>query len=128
MPVVYVFELPATTDKKVLLDRFQEFRSRLSSGDPVGVKRACAQLHRDSYKSESNILYVGSKRKAIKDRIKQHLGYGPTGTYAMHLTFWFPSDIKLKLHIVEMVNEDILTEVEAALSAKLKPLVGKVEK
>ena len=46
----------------------------------------------------------------------------------MHLTCWFPSDIKLKLHIVEMVNEDILTEVEAALATKLKPLIGKVEK
>jgi len=128
MPVVYVFELPTTTDKKALLDKFQEFRSRSSSEDPVLVKRACAQLHSDSYNSESNILYVGSKRKAIKDRIKQHLGYGPAGTYAMHLTFWFPADIKLKLHIVEIENEDILTEVEAALATKLKPLIGKVEK
>ncbi|PIQ20998.1 MAG: hypothetical protein COW65_11710 [Cytophagales bacterium CG18_big_fil_WC_8_21_14_2_50_42_9] len=69
-PVVYIFELPATTDKKSLLDKFQEFRSSSSSEDPDWVKRACARLNRNLHRNESNILYVGSKRKAIKDRIK----------------------------------------------------------
>ena len=127
-PVVYVFEIPATTDKKVLLEKFKAFRNKPISKDTLSVKRACARLNYNSDSSASNILYVGSKQKNLKNRIKQHLGYGAAGTYAMQLRFWFPSNIILQLHIIEVVNNDILTEVEAALATELKPLIGKAEK
>jgi len=45
-------------------------------------ERAYARLN-----NKSHCLYVGSS-KGLVPRIKQHLGFGPKGTYAMQIYYW----------------------------------------
>lgn len=82
--------------------------------------RKCARLN-----NPSKTLYVGSSTTGMKKRIEQHYGYGPKGTYALHLKHWF-GDRKTKITILDYdVTPQVLQIIEDGISFDLKPAFGK---
>lgn len=81
--------------------------------------RACPRLN-----APSQTLYVGSSTTGLKNRIEQHIGNGPKGTYALHLSHWFEGQYRIT---VKTYNEpiEVLQIVEDALSYELSPAFGK---
>ncbi len=77
--------------------------------------------------TDSRILYVGVKCSKIKDRIKQHLGYGPSNSTALHLCQWVPKDVNLKIEVykVDSSNEEYLKFLEKGFWDTLQPMFGK---
>ena len=82
-------------------------------------QRKCAKINK-----ENDILYVGSSTTGLVNRLKQHLGYGHSGTYALHLSEWFTG--KITITIYEYIEDiQVLQIVEDDLSHELKPAFGK---
>ena len=72
----------------------------------------------------SQIMYVGSSTTNLKNRIRQHMGYGPAGTYALHLRHWFSGKYKI---IVKVYCEtiEVIQLIEDDLADRLSPAFGK---
>ncbi|MEQ3724482.1 GIY-YIG nuclease family protein [Alcanivorax sp.] len=81
--------------------------------------RACPKLNQPS-----PVLYVGSSVTGIKKRIKQHLGDGPKGTYALHLSHWFTGKVRITIKTYEE-RPEVIQIIEDAISHELKPAFGK---
>ena len=85
-------------------------------------ERCCPKIN----KKASPIMYVGSSTTNITIRIKQHIGEGYKGTYALHLKHWFTGEYKItikKYH--ENISRRVLQIIEDDLSDKLQPAFGK---
>jgi len=82
-------------------------------------ERACAKLN-----SPSKVMYVGSSTTGLKNRIYQHIGDGPKGTYALHLRHWFKEQYKVSIKVYDE-SADVLQIIEDDLSDQLKPAFGK---
>ncbi|WP_181298934.1 GIY-YIG nuclease family protein [Pseudomonas sp. Q2-TVG4-2] len=85
--------------------------------------RAYARLHQ-----ASRVLYVGSSR-SLMTRLKQHLGFGPRGTYAMQVSHWLPP-VEGELHIqawrfASNVSGEVIQTVEDGLWAASSPMFGR---
>lgn len=80
---------------------------------------ACAKLN-----APCAVMYVGSSITGIKNRLKQHLGLGHKGTYALHLNQWFQGQFKITIQQYEVENQ-VLQLIEDDLSDQLKPAFGK---
>ncbi len=107
-----------------------------ASCDLAGI-RAALQTARDSRPGErayprvnapGPCFYVGSSR-AIAGRLKDHLGYGPRGTYALHLVHWArPLGLALDL-VCAAYAQDTPAEVLQALEDMLwelrRPMFGR---
>lgn len=78
-------------------------------------------------KTNSKMLYVGVKCSRIKNRIKQHLGYGPSKTTALHLCHWLPKNVILKIEVYRIgsSNEEYLEFLEKGFWGTLQPMFGK---
>jgi hypothetical protein len=59
--------------------------------------------------------------------MRQHLGFGHKHTYALQLKHWLPANTVLNFYYIKLPNAEITYDVEAAISAQLKPLLGKQE-
>lgn len=81
--------------------------------------RACPKLNHPS-----PVLYVGSSTTGLKSRIKQHVGDGPAGTYALHLKHWFDGNYRIIVRIYDEPAE-VLQIIEDALSHDMEPAFGK---
>ncbi len=125
-PFVYIFQLADPSQKVTLLKKFE--KERLANTARSNDKLALPKLPKEAFDSTSDILYVGSRKNSFHDRIKGHLGNGAKSTYAMQLNRWAPPDLLLHLYIVQVNEEKMTEEVEAAISAHLKPLIGKAQK
>jgi hypothetical protein len=85
---IYTFFLPAKSPLDVLYNRYKNAKDTKKS------ERAYARLN-----GKSRCLYVGSS-KGLTYRIKQHLGFGPKGTFAMQLCYWCENlDLDITLNI-----------------------------
>ena len=82
-------------------------------------ERACPALN-----SPSKIMYVGSSTTGVKSRIKQHIGDGSKGTYALHLKHWFDGDYKITIMKFDKTR-DVLQIIEDDISDRLNPAFGK---
>jgi hypothetical protein len=86
-------------------------------------ERAYARLNR-----KSHCLYVGSS-KGLISRIKQHLGFGPKGTFAMQLYYWCENlDLDLTLNIYAFDNSISMKAFQAFEDGawnSLKPMLGR---
>ena len=107
---IYVIEEIDGDNEKTFIE-FSRYRDK--------KERKCAKLN-----SPSNIMYVGSSATGVKKRIKQHLGEGNEGTYALHLKCWFKGKRKITIKEYD-VDKDVLQIIEDDLSDKLKPAFGK---
>lgn len=81
--------------------------------------RACAKLN-----SPSSVMYVGSSTTSVCKRIAQHIGDGPTGTYALHLNQWFRGKYTIEIREYDEPRE-VLQIIEDDLSDQLQPAFGK---
>jgi len=81
--------------------------------------RSCPALN-----SPSKIMYVGSSTTGVKSRIKQHIGDGHKGTYALHLKHWFDGDYKITIMEFDRTR-DVLQIIEDDISDRLSPAFGK---
>lgn len=86
-------------------------------------ERAYARLNK-----KSRCLYVGSS-KGIIPRIKQHLGFGPRGTYAMQLFYWCENlDLEITLNIYAFDNNISIKGFQAFEDGawnSLMPMLGR---
>ncbi len=86
-------------------------------------ERAFARLMR-----QSKCLYVGGSQN-ISQRLKEHLGYGAKGTYAMQLAYW-ARELNLDLAFTcaryhDDVGEENLQALEDTLWDELCPMLGR---
>jgi len=125
--VVYFFQIVNEKDISNVLDVFEGKR-------PIIEKAIARKRIYEKEKKSSDILYVGSKIKDIHLRFKQHMGWGPKNTYALQLKEWAKNYKEWKFLfyyiIIENIGDDkyILRDIEAAISNRLEPILGKDEK
>lgn len=81
--------------------------------------RACPALN-----APSKVLYVGSSTTGLTNRIKQHIGDGAKGTYALHLKHWFKGEYTVNIKQYDEARE-VIQLIEDELSDQLKPAFGK---
>jgi len=119
---IYTIELENQTDIEKLSSSFKSFQYsyKLLSNTK---KRHVSTFN----KTNSKILFVGIKCSRIKNRIKQHLGYGPSKARALHLSHWVPKDVNLKIEVykIDSSNEEYLKFLEKGFWDTLQPMFGK---
>ena len=91
-------------------------------------ERAYPRLNAQDNTPSNPVLYVGSSA-AITSRIRQHLGYGAPGTFALHLAFWAQA-LKLPLVLTiarfpPSVGPALIGPLEDNLWDDLNPLFGR---
>ncbi|MDP2161975.1 MAG: hypothetical protein Q8K02_15955 [Flavobacterium sp.] len=121
---IYFFELVDVLNKSSLLENIKEFKSV----ENINLKRALPKCPNSLDDNDSNILYVGSIKENIHKRIKEHIGFGSSSTYALNLRFWVPKELKLNFYYIKIDNPILTYDIEAALTDYLNPLIGKKEK
>lgn len=111
---IYIFSLPQTSAPEEIRNRFRAFKDQ--------GQWACPRINENH---TSTTLYVGSTRRNLLGRLKQHLGrHNSRKTYALNLERWL--DQPYTLEILEYQIEDsVLQLVEDALWHDLQPLFGK---
>ena len=82
-------------------------------------ERACPKLN-----EACDVMYVGSTRTDLKNRIEQHIGNGHKATYALHLRHWFRGKYKITVTQYD-VPDEVLQILEDDLSDRMKPAFGK---
>jgi len=128
-PVIYIYEICNPRIKPDLLKKIETYRSLYSrnSANSINHKRSISKIPNSVENNNSNILYVGSKKKGIYLRTKQHLGLGHHDTFSLQLKHWADSNWEFNFYYIEVTNEDILIDIEAAITKSLNPLLGKRE-
>lgn len=122
-PFVYVFQLADPAQKAAVLKKFEEVRAYNATRKEGKI--ALPKLPKEAFQNASDILYVGSVKKDFHYRIKAHLGHGANSTSAMQLKRWAPKELRLHLYVVQVAEKKMTEEIEAAIAAHLKPLIGK---
>lgn|SRR5690606_15503641 len=127
--VVYVYELADQNIKQELLDRISAFRSK-DNKDENGndLRRSTAKIPSSAKANDSNVLYVGSVQEYIHSRTRQHLGFGHPHTFSLQIKHWALPNWKFRFYYIQVSNKEVTTDIEAALSNELNPLIGKREK
>jgi hypothetical protein len=80
--------------------------------------------------SETDCLYVGSRKCDMHQRFIQHLGFGSKRTGALNLanvlgTSQSKFSITFYCHILDEAHIHVTTDIEAAIQTALNPLIGK---
>jgi len=87
-----------------------------------------------SKKSKESILYVGSKEKNIKKRIKEHLGLNGSSrsTYSLYLKDWWPDNTSLVIKIWQLESVfgknnkyEMMNIIEDLIWDEYRPMFGK---
>ena len=114
---IYTFYLPKNCPLDNIYNRYKNAKESEKS------ERAYARLNHKSL-----CLYVGSSAGLIP-RIKQHLGFGPKGTYAMQLCYWCENldlDITLNIHAFgNNIGRKAFQAFEDGAWNLLKPMLGR---
>lgn len=114
---IYTFCLPNNFPLDSIHNRYKNAKESKKS------ERAYARLNR-----KSHCLYVGSSKGLIL-RIKQHLGFGPKGTFAMQLCYWSENlDLDITLNIYAFGNGISIKGFQAFEDGawdSLKPMLGR---
>lgn len=127
--IVYVYELVDPNIKKELLNKISTYRSKNNKGEHGNdLPRSTAKIPLTASDNESNVLYVGSVQKYIHSRTRQHLGVGNPQTFALQIKHWALPNWKFRFYYIHVNNNEATTDIEAALSNELNPLIGKREK
>ncbi len=82
-------------------------------------ERSCPAMN-----APSKIMYVGSSTTGVGKRLKQHIGEGHKGTYALHLSHWFDGKYVITVKQYNIARE-VLQIIEDNISDKLSPAFGK---
>jgi len=116
---IYTFRLPDGYPADKVYHNYENAKSSIS-------ERAFARLNKAN--KNSLYLYVGSSLGLVS-RIKQHLGFGPKGTYAMQLYSWCKNlNIEITLNIYAFdseISKNAFQAFEDGVWNYLKPLLGR---
>ena len=118
-PCLYYFEISQPIPSLELVTN--AFNS--AKVDPQRSGLAYARLNN----STGTCFYVGSSH-SVATRLKQHLGYGHKGTYALQLKHWAPNNLKLNLVCALYANgttPEVLQCLEDSLWENKQPLFGR---
>lgn len=78
--------------------------------------------------SNSKCLYVGSSLN-LSNRLKEHLGYGAAGTYALHLAYWAnPFNLEIEFQCAKYPTgfaSDVYQILEDTLWKEMAPMFGR---
>jgi len=114
---IYTFSLPDNFATDNVYNRYKDAKENKKS------ERAYARLN-----TKSSCLYVGSS-KGLISRIKQHLGFGPKGTYAMQLCYWCETlNLDITLNIYAFANRVSIKAFQAFEDGAwnlLRPMFGR---
>ncbi len=114
---IYTFCLPDNYPIDNIYKTYSNAKESKKSG------RAYARLNK-----KSHCLYVGSS-KGLISRIRQHLGFGPKGTYAIQLSHWCENlDLEITLNIYAFYNRistKAFQSFEDGAWNSLKPMFGR---
>jgi hypothetical protein len=114
---IYTFYLPDNSRLDSIYNKYQNAK------ESKKLERAYARLNK-----KSHCLYVGSS-KGIIPRIKQHLGFGPKGTFAMQLCCWCEDlDLDITLNIYAFgdgIGNKAFQAFEDGAWNFLKPMLGR---
>ena len=114
---IYTFCMPDNFLLDSIYTKYKDVKESKKS------ERAYARLNR-----KSRCLYVGSS-KGLIPRIKQHLGFGPKGTFAMQLCYWCENlDLDITLNIYAFGNGISIKAFQAFEDGawnSLKPMLGR---
>lgn len=115
---IYTFFLPDNCQVTNLHEKYNAAKNARKGA------RAYARLNR----GESRCLYVGSSNGLIP-RIRQHLGFGPKGTFAMQLCHWCEgANLDLTLNIYSFgnsIDDKSFQAFEDGVWDSLKPMLGR---
>lgn len=114
---IYQFSVDDASSADGLLQAFKKAKAQKKNG------RAYARSHR-----ASTVLYVGSSG-SLMARLRQHLGYGPKGTYSMQLCHWLPSthgSLNIKIwRFPAGMNRTVIQAIEDGYWSQQQPMFGR---
>jgi hypothetical protein len=109
-------------------------RSFFKEAKGKGGARAYPQLNKvtdtQTRDGKSVCFYVGSS-ESMADRLRQHLGYGPARTYALHLIHWAKDLPTMEVNFTcaryaKDTSPEVMQVLEDTLWKNLKPMFGRV--
>ena len=77
--------------------------------------------------NETNTIYVG-RSKAVRSRLRQHLGAQGQGVFSLHLQRWATRiDMDITIFLMSFTNSDdlLVQAIEDGLWSALKPAFGR---
>jgi hypothetical protein len=117
---IYTFFLPSNFHMSSVYDNYEAVKNSRKAG------RAYARLNKTN--RESYCLYVGSSNDLIP-RIRQHLGFGPKGTFSMQLCYWCENanlDVTLKIYAFNnSIDTKAFQAFEDGVWDSLRPMLGR---
>lgn len=121
---IYVFEVQDASLKlqKKIFDGLCTARDLQKSAGFKGKKDICRSIH-----FESACLYVGRSGK-LRSRLRQHLGAGSEGIYAMHMHRWcagIEATIKIYCYRFDKQSGLIVQALEDGLWDGFQPMFGR---
>lgn len=118
---LYLYTFQIATER---VNTSELLRKYSKAKDEKTVGRAYARPH----KNASAYLYVGSSEK-IHKRLKEHLGFGAKGTYALQLAYWANAvgiDVNFECaRYPEGTAHDVIQAIEDTLWSDLLPMFGR---
>jgi hypothetical protein len=116
---IYLYCIRLVTDSVDLSQIKESFKKAKEKKDG----RAYPRLN-----SQSRCLYVGSSR-GIRQRLKDHMGYGAIGTYGLHLAYWanhLPLELEFKCAKYQAgLDPQVYQALEDALWDEMAPMFGR---
>ena len=121
---IYVFKLIDTnkTKKNLISDRFNDSRSLQKTEDFEGKKDFCRRNE-----GLSDYLYIGRSQK-LRSRLKQHLGAGNEGIFAMHMLRWatrVQGKVEISYYQFDLFDNLIIQALEDGLWQCFNPMFGR---
>jgi len=114
---IYIIQASNDTDIDKCYHQYEKAKTNNVGG------RAYARINKPS-----RTFYIGSS-SSLGSRIKQHLGFGPKGTFSLQTAYWL-NEIFGELNIIiwrfsKEISQEIIQVVEDGLWGKCKPMFGR---
>lgn len=126
---IYIFELENENENNIeaVKNNFEKKKKEKKA------QKFQYNLPKNNKVENSNVLYVGSKKDELQNRLYQHLGINlgnqNGSTYALYLSKWWQKDfpnVKITAYsLQENVSYTQLVFIEDCFSEMLNPLFGK---
>lgn len=124
---IYIFELENENNIEAVKNNFEQKKKEKKA------QKFQYNLPKNNKVENSNVLYVGSKKDELQNRLYQHLGINlgnqNGSTYALYLSKWWQKDFPNVKITAYSLQEDLsytqLVFIEDCFSEMLNPLFGK---
>ena len=124
---IYIFELENENNIEAVKNNFEQKKKEKKA------QKFQYNLPKNNKVENSNVLYVGSKKDELQNRLYQHLGINlgnqNGSTYALYLSKWWQKDFPNVKITAYSLQEDVsytqLVFIEDCFSEMLNPLFGK---